>query len=181
MRRLILAAGLAALLVPLGGSAQNPGGYSDAPEQMVRDWFKRYLHREADPQAAVWIDAIKQGQSPEAVLSQILGSSEYYLRAGSSPQGFIRQLHIDLTGRPPAPKEHSYWVNQLYQSDRHDVASQMLHRYPQSWTTTAATEDIDEPPPTHDYRRPIDRHYPRHYPPPPPPRRPPFPPPPPRR
>jgi len=165
MKRLVLAAGLAALLLPLGGVAQPPGGgYSDAPEQLVLDWFRRYLHREADPLAAVWIDAIKGGQAPEAVLSQILGSSEYYLRTGSTPQGFVRQLHLDLTGRPPASNEVSYWVNQLYRSDRNDVAYQMLQRYPQNWGAPA--EGAEEPPPEHDYRRPVHHYYPRYYPPP---------------
>jgi len=169
MKRLILAAGLAVVLIPLSGPAQYPGNYSDAPEQMVRDWFRRYLRLEADPQAAVWIDAIKQGQAPEAVLSQILGSSEYYLRAGSSVPGFVRQLHIDLTGRPPSQGEISHWSNLVYQSDRHDVAYQMLQRYPQHWGADTTETETHTPPPTHDYRRPSDRYYPRHYSPPPPP------------
>jgi len=157
MKRLLIVV-FALALVPLPGSGQpQPAGYSDAPEQTVRTWYQRYLHREADPQAAVWIDVIKQGQQPEVVLSQILGSSEYYLRAGSSAEGFVRQLHMDLTGRPPGQQEMGYWVNLLYQSDRQDVAYRMLQRYPQEWGASSPDQPWDRP--SHDYRRPVQRYY----------------------
>jgi len=151
------------LLSPLTASAQygyGPGGYGDAPEQMVRDWYGRFLGRAPDAQASVWIDAIRSGQQPEAVLGQILGSSEYWMRAGSTPQGFVRRLYTDLTGRPPGPAEMRHWLNQMYHGDRQDVAYQMLQRYPQGGGGATPYDDY-RPEPTYEYRRPLHRYYPR--------------------
>jgi len=163
MKRFILAAGIAVLLSPLTASAQpgyGRGGYNDAPEQMVRDWYSRFLGRAPDGQSSVWVEAVRSGQQPEAVLGQILGSSEYYMRAGSTPQGFVRRLYTDLTGRPPGPGETRNWLNRMYQSDRQDVAYQMLQRYPQGGVGSTPQEDY-QPEPTYEYRRPVPRYYPR--------------------
>jgi len=116
---------------------------------MVAQWYQQFLGRRADPQASVWIEQLRSGQPPEAVLGQILGSSEYYLRAGGSPEGFVSRLHRDLTGRPLSRQEVGFWVNQTYRSDRSDVATQMITRYPQQWGS-----EPQEP----DYRRPFDRY-----------------------
>jgi len=155
MKRLIVIAALALLVVPLPGSAQYPPsyGYGD-PEQMVQSWYRQFLGRNADPQASAWIGQLQSGQAPEAVLAGILASSEYYLRGGSTPDGFIRRLHTDLTGRPPSPREVQFWLNLLYQSDRQDVAYRLLQRYPQGWA--GAGPAVPGP----DYRRPFHRYIP---------------------
>jgi len=159
MKRFILAVGLVVLLTPLTAQAQfRRGGSGDMPEQMVADWYQRFLGRPLDPQGSVWIEGIKSGQQPEAVLAQILGSTEYYIRAGSSPQGFVRRLHIDLTGRPPGPSETRAWAAQVYHGDRQDVAYQMLQRYPQGWGSTPQ-EDYGAEEPPYEYRRPVNRYY----------------------
>jgi hypothetical protein len=155
MKRLLVIAALGLLLVPLPGSAQYPPnyGYND-PEQMVQGWYRQFLGRAADPYASSWIEQLKSGQAPEAVLGGILASSEYYLRAGGTPDGFIRRLHMDLTGRPPGASEVQFWLNRLYQSDRQDIAYKMLQRYPQGWGGAPAA------PPEPDYRRPFLRYRP---------------------
>jgi len=160
MKRFLLIAGLAALVTPLSLPAQypyQPGGAGGA-EQMVQEWYGRFLGRAADPQAAGWINLLQSGHAPDAVLAQLLASPEYYLRGGSTPQGFVQRLHIDLTGRPPGPGETAAWVRQLYSHDRQDVAYQMLQRYPQNWGGSPG-EDY-RPEPTHDYRRPFYRYLP---------------------
>ena len=134
MRRFILTACAAALLAAPAqsqyGPGPGPGGY-DAPEQMVEQWYRQFLGRRADPQSSVWVEQLRSGQPPEGVLAQILGSTEYYNRAGGSPDRFVAQLHRDLTGRPIAQREIAFWVNQLYRMDRNDLAYQMTMRYPQ--------------------------------------------------
>jgi hypothetical protein len=130
MKRLILIALLGMMVLPFSASAQ----YENTPaDQMVREWYRRFLRRDVDPGSAIWVDALKRGQSPDTVLSQILGSTEYYVRTGSTAEGFVRQLHTDLTGRVPGPRETQFWVNQVYRSDRQDVAYSMLQRYPQNY------------------------------------------------
>jgi len=154
MKRMILAAGLALMLLPLPGTAQYPpGGYGayDAPDQMVQEWYSKFLRRPADPAASTWADQLRSGQTPEDVLAQILGSPEYYNRGGGNPEGFIRRLYLDVTGRPPSARELQFWVNDLYRSDRHDVAYRMLQRFPQSWS--GGSPDADP-----DYRRPFLRY-----------------------
>jgi len=162
MKRLIPVLGLVLLLTPLSAPAQYPpgGGYNDMPEQMVAGWYRQFLGRVPDGQSAVWIDAIKSGQAPEAVLAQILGSTEYYMRGGGSAQGFVRRLHTDLTGRPPGAAETRAWLNRLYQSDRQDLAYHMLRRYPQGLGAGAPQEDYGAEPPL-EYRRPLNRYYDR--------------------
>jgi len=161
MKRSILALGFATLLLPAPAFAQYPYPGGDGAEQMVQDWYRRFLGRAADPQASAWIEAIRQGQAPEAVLAQIVGSSEYYMRAGGTPDRFVRRLYLDLTGRPPSPRETQFWLNSLYQSDRQDVAYQMLQRYPQGWGGGAYQPGIYSTTPEYDYRRPYYRYYPR--------------------
>jgi len=154
MKRLIIIAALALLVVPLPGAAQYPPsyGYND-PEQMVQGWYRQFLGRNADAGASAWIEQLRSGQQPEAVLAGILGSSEYYLRAGGTPDHFVRRLHMDLTGRSPNPRELNFWMDQVYRSDRQDVAYRMLQRYPQGW---GGGPGIPEP----DYRRPFFRYRP---------------------
>jgi hypothetical protein len=167
MRRYILAAALGALLLPLPAPAQYPPAPEEGPTAMVQDWYRRFLGRQADPQAAVWVDYIKQGQSPDQVLSQILASSEYYRRAGGTPQGFVQRLFTDLTGRPPSQQELNYWVNRVYQSGRQEVAYEVLQRYPQgmepsppaaSGTYSPSVPGYDYPRYDYDYRRPDYRY-----------------------
>src|SRR4051794_15725719 len=130
MKRLILVALLGLLCLPLSGYGQ----YDNTPEdQMLREWYTRFLGRTPDPGSAMWVDALKAGQSPDTVLSQILASTEYYIRGGSNARGFVQRLHTDLTGRPPGPRETEFWVNQLYRTDRQDVAYAMIQRYQPSW------------------------------------------------
>jgi hypothetical protein len=170
MRRLFLAIGLAALLGPLPGSAQfGPGGYGDRAEQLVGEWYSRYLGRDPDPYAATWIGSLRSGQTPEAVLAQILASDEYYLRAGNTPEGFVSTLYQQLTGRLPSRGEAQAWLGRVYHGERQDVAYQMLMRYPQDWGRVPSPRFRDEErrdrdryePEEHRFRRPLLRVPPR--------------------
>jgi hypothetical protein len=152
MKRLFLAIGLAALLAPLPGSAQFPPGvYGDRAEQLVGEWYSRYLGRGTDPYAAVWIQALRSGQTPEAVLAQILASDEYYQKADNTPEGFVCTLHRQLSGRLPSPDEARAWLARVYRGERQDVAYQMLLRYPQDWGRVPSYRFREE-------RRDRDRH-----------------------
>jgi hypothetical protein len=103
------------------------------PQTLVNSWYLRYLHRNADPGAAGWVQSLRRGHSPEEVLATILSSDEYYLDAGNTPFSFIRQLYIDLFGRQPSAQEVGYWLRRLRFDSRKDIAYQLLTRYPQNW------------------------------------------------
>jgi hypothetical protein len=145
MKRLLQIIGLAVLLAPLPGSAQFfPGAFDDGPNRLVQEWYNRFLGRGTDPYASVWVEAIRSGQAPEGVLAQILASDEYFQRAGNTPEGFVRRLHQDLTGRLPAPREAQFWIGQTFRGGRQDVAYQMLMRYPQDWGRAPSSRFRDD-------------------------------------
>jgi hypothetical protein len=144
------------------------------PQALVESWYERFLHRNAELAAAGWVEALRRGQSPEQTLSSILGSDEYYLRNGSTPQGFIQGLFVDLTGRQPAPAQMDAWLRRVRFESRQDIAYHMLMRYPQAWQGTAPAYYPDQPPPavgpnpnpnpypypyynSYEYRRPFRR------------------------
>jgi hypothetical protein len=124
--------------------------YPDRPDDLVRSWYRRFLGREPDPMAGVWTNELRSGQDPNAVLATILGSDEYYTRAGSTPDGLVRTLFQDLTGRPPSPQEMASWTRRAATGDRNDIAYALLTRYPQTWTQRPYIPDDHR----YDYRRP---------------------------
>ncbi len=156
MRRFAIVACFVALLAAAPASAQydwyHEGyrqAYPNQAEDLVRSWYRRYLHREPDPNRAAWVDALNSGQQPEAVLAGILGSTEYYDKAGGTPEGFVNRLFLDLTGRRPTPGELEHWVRRAAYGDRKDVAYALLMRYPQSWGPEPVYRDERR----YDYRR----------------------------
>jgi hypothetical protein len=114
-----------------------PSPYGGTAESLVDGWYAKFLNRQRDPYAAVWIDSLRQGQPPDSVLAKILGSQESYDKGGDSPQGFVQNLYLDVTGRQPGPQELNYWMQRMSTSDRTDIAYQLLMRYPQSWQGAA--------------------------------------------
>ena len=84
---------------------------------------------------------------PDRILAGILGSDEYYLRSGGTPQGYVQTLFTDVNGRQPTAAEYGFWVNRLVQvggaapdfEQRVDLAYEMLARYPQNWQGAATT------------------------------------------
>jgi len=160
MRRFIAGALLGIGLLATPAPAQYAPAGGDA-QQLVDSWYQRFLNRPRDSWGSVWIDSLQQGQPPESVLAKLLGSQEYYDKGGGTPEGFIQKLYFDLSGRQPAPQEVQYWVQRLYQTDRNDVAYQLLMRYPQSWQGGIQDSYNSAPPPSqpsfdlhYDYRRP---------------------------
>ncbi len=128
--------------------------YAQLPERLVQSWYQRYLGREPEPTGLVGtMEALRRGQSPEGVVASILGGVEFYSRAGLTPEGYIRNLYQVLAGRPPAPQEVGYWLQQMNVASRTDVAYALLARFPQSWVTEPLHPDV----PRYDYRLPIGR------------------------
>jgi hypothetical protein len=98
----------------------------------------------------MWVDFLRQGQPPEKVLSYILGSQEYFDRAGDNPEEFVQRLFRDVTGRRPTEREFDYWMRQMRHRSRADVAYAFLTRYAPSWDERPYYPDESR----YDYRRP---------------------------
>jgi uncharacterized repeat protein (TIGR01451 family) len=60
------------------------------------------------------------------VLAAIVGSDEFYLDSGSTPQGFINGLYHDLLGRAPDAGGMAYWVQQSQIRDRDGIVRDFL-------------------------------------------------------
>ncbi len=74
-----------------------------AYKTVVSGWYLRYLGRSADaPGLAAFSGQLANGLAQSLVLSEMLGSLEYYRLTGSTADGFINRLYIDLTGKAPS-------------------------------------------------------------------------------
>ena len=113
--------------------ARQPARAED-PHALVRGWYRQFLDREPDPAGLTnWVKELAAGTDPAAVLATILASDEYYLRAGRSPQGFAREVLVDLTGREPDPQELRQWARQAGRpEERHALALDILKRHSQA-------------------------------------------------
>jgi hypothetical protein len=106
--------------------------YGD-PSSLVDYWYRTYLGRPGDQGMTTWVDQLNQGAPPDAVLAGILGSPEYYARAGSTPEGFISRLYADILKRPATSSELGYWVPRMYTEDRSTIADTLLTQNPGIW------------------------------------------------
>jgi hypothetical protein len=96
---------------------------------LVQSFYQRFLGRQAELSGLqYWVVVLHQGQPPANVLASILGGEEYYLRRGSTPQGFVRGLYKDLLGREPTFAELDTRLAALdwYQGDRIRLANDVL-------------------------------------------------------
>jgi len=160
MRRFLAGAVLGVLSLAPPAPAQNGPG---DPMALVNSWYAKYLNRQPDPYASYWGGLLQQGQAPEQVLSQILGTQEYYDKGGDTPEGFLQTLYQDVVGRAPAPQEMGYWLPRMAYTPRSDVAYTVLTRFPQEWQASPGYygpyNSGYTPAPTYEYRRP---HYHRY-------------------
>ncbi len=142
MHRLILPALLLGLTFPWSARAQEPvplrAGVTVDPVAQVQAWYRQFLDRDVDPTGlASWTDQLRRGQPPAAVLASILSSEEYYQRAGSTPEGFVRALFQDLTRRAPPQQEWRDWERRARSEDRKTIAQNLVQRYAQAWQPPA--------------------------------------------
>jgi len=104
-------------------------GYFDSADRQVDGWYRQYLRRTPDGGASIWIELLRSGHRPERVLSQILGSDEYYRASGNDPGAYIQLLFQDTAGRRPSDAEYRYHLNHLLRgAPREDVAFAIIRR-----------------------------------------------------
>jgi hypothetical protein len=112
--------------------------YGD-PNSLVDYWYRTYLGRAPDPAGlAGWTTQLNQGTPADAILAAILGSPEFYVKAGSTPEGYITLLYNDILRRSPSPTELGFWVRRMYTEDRPAIADEILTQYPGVWVGSSA-------------------------------------------
>jgi hypothetical protein len=106
MRRFISIAFLGLLVVAAPAVAGE-----QSPTSLLQGWYKQYLGREVEPSGLnYWIALLNDGASPAFVQSKILGSDEYFVRAGNDPSSFVQGLFRDVLKRKPTATEYRFWL-----------------------------------------------------------------------
>lgn len=121
-------------------------------DAMVRQWHQRLFHREVPAHLLTrWAEELRRGIAAPLAVAHILGSAEFYLTCGSTPEGFVRTTFQEIVGRRPTEPEFHFWVTRLYHSDRAVVAQEMVTRYPPPWIAEEPAAVV----PTYEYRTPV--------------------------
>jgi hypothetical protein len=92
---------------------------------IVRTYYQDFLGRSAgDSEQYFWAQSLANGARDEIVLSQILGSTEYFQKAGGTNQAWLQLLYQDLLNRTPDFSGAIAWTNVLAGgASRQQVAS----------------------------------------------------------
>ena len=118
-----------------GGQAAVASGIASSTEARVRlvaNWFQTFLGRTSSPGETSFWGNLLSGQTEERVLSQILGSTEFFSRAqnmgfgGTPDQDYVRALYQILLNRAPSSAEVDLQVNALPQLGQPGVALSLL-------------------------------------------------------
>jgi len=135
----------------LNGSAV----WANQEAALVQAWYQQYLHRDADPGGFhAWVSVLRF-QGPVAVQTGILGSEEYYIAHGYSPEGFVAGLYADILGRAAGPEEIQGWVFNLIRcGSRAHLAQSFLRAAQAELAQRALTAPPVDYPPTPAYAPP---------------------------
>ncbi len=101
----------------------------EAEDYLVKGWYQTYLGRQAgNGEELGWVAALQQGQSEEQVLSQILGSAEFFndaqsqISTGTPQERFVQALYQKVLNRTPQANEVASWISVLPQLGQDGVA-----------------------------------------------------------
>ena len=99
---------------------------NDYRTDLVGSYYNAYLHRNADPGAAGFVNDLTGGATDEQVQSLILGSPEYFADQGSDNTQFIDAIFPDVLNRPAAPTDVTTWLGFLAGNTRAQMAAALL-------------------------------------------------------
>jgi hypothetical protein len=95
--------------------------------RLVDNLYTTLLARPADPAGeAGFVQALGSGTTIEQVKAIMLGSPEYFQRAGSTNLAFLQALYHTVLNRALDPAGQSGWSAALAHEDRATAASQLL-------------------------------------------------------
>jgi hypothetical protein len=128
----------------LNGQLNQPGGSPqvvaaaiagspEADDHLVQSWYFAFLGRQAQGgEEQGWASQLLAGQTEEQVLSQILGSAEFYDRAqtlgfgGTADQNYVQPLYQVLLNRRASSSELDNGVAALQTMGRQGLALALL-------------------------------------------------------
>jgi hypothetical protein len=81
---------------------------------LIASNYLTYLGRVADSAGlAFWVSQMQHGLTDAQLLSNFIGSTEYYHHAGNSSQAWVSAMYRDLLGRSPDSAGLQFWVHAL--------------------------------------------------------------------
>ena len=81
---------------------------------LINSWYERYLGRSVDPGALdSMLNMIRRGDSHNQIQGVILGSDEFWVLGGRTPEGYVTRLFQTILGRNPDFRERGFWAGQL--------------------------------------------------------------------
>lgn len=94
----------------------------------VQLYFNLYLERTADPSGYTYYTRLWQSgtKSQEDIVSLLVGSSEFYRRAGNTPDAFVTRAYFDILGREPDAGGLAYFKGIAARLGRGSVAKVLL-------------------------------------------------------
>lgn len=106
---------------PVAGGSNGHAVVADAIERstegrtrLVKGWYTTYLGRSAaNGEEQGWVRALVSGVTEEQILSGILGSQEYFQRAGGRNDTLVQTLFQQFLGRAAGQNEVSLFVNMI--------------------------------------------------------------------
>ncbi|HEV3343397.1 MAG TPA: DUF4214 domain-containing protein, partial [Pirellulales bacterium] len=85
---------------------------SEYRSHLVTGIYRDFLHRDPEAQGLqFWTSLLAGGADEKSVLAGVVGSDEYFAKAGGTAQGFVNTLYRDLLGRPGDPQGLEFWTN----------------------------------------------------------------------
>jgi len=76
--------------------------------------YVKFLRRVADPGGrSSWITSLRNGKSLLKFRGQLVGSNEYFTKAGGTNAAYVDRAYADVLGRAPDPGGRTYWINRL--------------------------------------------------------------------
>jgi hypothetical protein len=102
---------------------------SEARTHLVTGWYLKYLNRTpANGEQSFFVNELLAGQTEEQVLSQLLGSPEFFndaqnlISSGTPQQRYVQALYQVLLNRQGSTSDVAYWTNVLTTQSQQFVA-----------------------------------------------------------
>jgi len=154
MRAFITCAVLTAAALTVSSASAQP--ISGDVAGLVDSWYLRYLGRHADPAGLHdHVRAIRHGTPLDVVEAAILGSPEYYVRNGNTPEGFVAALYRDVLGRRADRHEFNHDVRHVLEGNRHTAIRHVLNERSPAVIVASPPPVVYSPAPVYVAPRPV--------------------------
>jgi hypothetical protein len=100
-------------------------------QKAVNDLYLKYLGRTADPSGLASSVALYQSGGQEAVIANLVGSDEFYAKAGGTNDSFLAVLYQSVLGRPIDPTGQADFLRQFAFGVSRDMMVRQLLESPE--------------------------------------------------